>query len=147
MKFSWGTGITLSYVIFITVVIGVVIYFHTLDVNLVSDNYYEQEIKHQSKIDKAERANNLSEKPEIKIDGGNIYIKFPTLFNADEIEGSIVLFRPSNKNKDLTIPLNLNNDLRQNISTNKLDGGVWRIQIDWIARDISYYIEKIIMVN
>ncbi|MBU1095714.1 MAG: FixH family protein [Bacteroidetes bacterium] len=147
MKFSWGTGITLSYVIFITVVIGVVIYFHTLDVNLVSDNYYEQEIKHQGKIDKAERANNLSEKPDIKVDGRNIYIKFPTLFNADEIEGSIVLFRPSNKNKDLTIPLNLNNDLRQNISTNKLDGGVWRIQIDWIARDISYYIEKIIMVN
>jgi hypothetical protein len=97
MKFSWGTGITLSYVIFITVVIGVVIYFHTLDVNLVSDNYYEQEIKHQGKIDKAERANNLSEKPDIKVDGRNIYIKFPTLFNADEIEGSIVLFRPSNR--------------------------------------------------
>ena len=147
MKFSWGVGITLSYVIFITAIVGIVIYAHTIDVNLVSDNYYEQELKHQDLIEKKIRTQNLPNQVETKISAGKIDITFPKIFKPYELSGRINLFRPSDRNKDLTFNINTDSLMTQTIPTLDLSPGVWRVKIDWSAKNVGYYNEKILMIE
>ncbi len=147
MKISWGTGIALTIIVFMAAVISLVVYAHTLDVNLVSDNYYEQELKHQVLIDKKIRTQKLTEQLSTSLTGENIIVQFPRLFKSYEITGSIYLFRPSNRKEDLLVHLNLSSELQQIISTASLKQGLWRLKIDWTAGDSSYYNEKTIMIN
>lgn len=147
MKVSWGTGITITIVIFMAAVISLVIYAHTLDVNLVADNYYEQEIKHQSMIDKKMRAQKLSKQIKTVIEGDNIVVTFPDLFKYYEIGGTISLYRPSDRREDLLWNIDLNTELVQRIPSGTLSPGLWRLKVDWTARDSAYFNEKIIMIN
>jgi hypothetical protein len=147
MKFSWGVGITLTYVIFISSVVGIVIYMHTIDVNLVRDDYYEQELKHQDKIDKQTRSQALSENVQVKLDSVNLNISFPSEFKSYEVDGMLTVFRPSDREMDKTIKIDCNEAMIHKIPIAQLQKGVWRIKVDWQARNNTYYDEKIIMIN
>jgi hypothetical protein len=52
MKFNWGTGIVLSFIIFAASILMIVLFPFNQKADLVSDNYYEREIKFQEQIDK-----------------------------------------------------------------------------------------------
>src|SRR5690606_8492815 len=98
--------------------------FHKVD--LVDDNYYEEELKYQNIIDKKLRSNNLIEK--LLIETGDNYIKFkyPNLFKPEQITGSITFFRPSDKTKDFMIPVKAGLDGSQLVGKSKLEKGMWR---------------------
>lgn len=147
MKISWGTGLTIVIVTFLVATIGTVLYIMTIDVNLVADNYYEQEIKYQEQIDKIERTNLLPEQINVSVNGKIISVKFPSLFSYTEISGEIVLFRPSNKDFDVTVPIKIDSTYAQSISHPKLFKGLWKAKISWSTKNESYYNEEIIMVK
>ena len=52
MKFNWGTGIFLLYAGFAAVTIALVIFAMTKKVDLVTDNYYDKELKYEEQIQK-----------------------------------------------------------------------------------------------
>ena len=59
MKFNWGTGIVLAFVAFITFILYfVVLSFRDPASNhdLVTDDYYQKELKYQDDLDAAKRA-------------------------------------------------------------------------------------------
>ncbi len=59
---SWGKGIILVFVIFI-LGIGIMVYKSmTKNIDLVTSNYYEKELKYQEQIDKINNSNRLEEK-------------------------------------------------------------------------------------
>ena len=47
MKLNWGKGIFITYALFFVMIMSVVVYMSSLDVNLVTEDYYEKELKHQ----------------------------------------------------------------------------------------------------
>ena len=62
MKINWGTGIVLAFIGFIAFIMYFVI---SMNINkdyqhdLVTDDYYKEELEYQNDIDKEENANNL----------------------------------------------------------------------------------------
>jgi hypothetical protein len=147
MKLNWGTGIALTYIVFAAVVIGIVLFTFTIDVNLVTDNYYEKEIAYQEQIDKLNNTKALEEQLIISNTEKSIYLKFPTDFKERTIGGVINFYRPSDKNLDFSVPISLNNFGEQIIVSQRLASGMWKVIVEWNADEVDYFNEKIIMVN
>jgi hypothetical protein len=117
------------------------------DVSLVTDDYYQQELKYQDQIDKIERTNALSEKPAIDFDGLGVNISFPKLLIEKNVVGKIHFYRPSDPGLDFALPISLNSEGIQLISTKQLAAGYWRLKLNWMMNGKEYYNEKAIIIN
>jgi len=146
-RINWGTGILITIIIFMSITVLTGVYLMNQDVQLVTDNYYEKDLKYQNQIDKLNRTVALEEKVEIKFDGLNVELIFPASFEVDKISGEVYFYRPSDGKKDFTIPLTLNSEARQIIPVTRIDKGFWRIKLSWTSDGIEYYNERAITVN
>ena len=147
MKISWGTGILITIIIFMSITVLTGIYLMNQDVQLVTDNYYEKDLKYQNQIDKLNRTAALEENVEIKFDDFAVEIVFPESFSTEKISGEIYFYRPSDISKDFIIPLILNSERKQTIPVTRIDKGFWRIKLSWILEGDEYYNENVIIIN
>lgn len=143
---NWGIKITVLYVGFVILILSLVSMAMHQNVDLVSKDYYEQELKFQDKIDKGNRTNALKEPLTWEIKHGSLLLKFPEQFKGKKISGSIYFFRPSDETMDKTIPLSADT-LQLNIPTNQLKKGLYKMQINWEANKEEYYNEGIIQIK
>jgi len=147
VKLNWGSGIAIVISVFTIAGLSFIYYAFHQDVNLVKDNYYQDEIKYQDRIEEIKRTAKLSDKLEIKVSGSNILFNFPQNVNKDKIKGNILLYRPSDRKHDIFFPIELDSLSEQIKSTEKLVSGMWKAQVKWEIDTLSYYTEKIIMVQ
>ena len=147
MKLGWGVNIALFYGFFVIALLIVVFIFMRQDVGLVSPDYYAREIAYQEQIDRTNRTNELAETLEITMEPSQIVFSFPKNFESKNLGGRIHFYRPSNKEKDFVAGITADSSGNQIIDTGKLEKGLWKIKVDWRVRDVSYFNEKILMVN
>ena len=147
MKISWGTGIVLSFVVFITASVTGALIFMNQDVALVTEDYYSKELEYQQQIDKMQRAMDLDEQVLIELKASNVVFQFPKSFLQESITGEVLFYRPSDSTKDFRLSLNLDEDGFQYISTESLTKGFWRAQLSWTMNNEDYYIEKALSIN
>ena len=146
-RINWGTGILITIIIFMSITVLTGVFLMNQDVQLVTDNYYEKDLKYQNQIDKLNRTAALEEKVEIKFDGLNVELIFPSSFEADKISGEVYFYRPSDRKKDFKIPLTLDKEAKQIIPVTRIEKGFWRIKLNWSSDGIEYYNERAITVN
>lgn len=116
------------------------------DLNMVRDDYYEEELEFQAKIEKIKRTNDLTENLIVKQENNRIIFKFPSIFSSQSISGNIVLYRPSDSNLDVSFPISLDTSSLQYFPTESLLSGLWKIKIDWKSDATTYFNNEIIMV-
>lgn len=140
MKFNWGHGIVLSFVLFCTFVIYIVVQAFQLDVDLVSDTYYVDELGYQKTID--EKSNLAQSGVEVTFDQTNdqFLLKFPVQFKA--AAGDIYFYHPSREIFDKHYTIALNDQNEQVISKADLIKGRFKVKINWTVNDTPYYQEK-----
>jgi hypothetical protein len=147
MKFNWGFGIALVIVIF-AVGVGVLVYIAASQkVDLVADDYYDQELKHQDRIDESKRSSDLKEKIEVRAANSELKIIFPDSFLSRKITGSIMLYRPSDRKSDIMLPLVLDSANTQTILTSSFQKGLWRTKIMWEYEKEKYYQEEVVIIQ
>lgn len=131
----------LVYLVFVAGILFFVYKSSRQNEDLVTQDYYGEEIQYQKKIDQTARTNALSDTIVLKMLDGNLVIHFPSEFNKKKIAGDILLYCPSDENKDL----------RENFSTNdpvyamKLpvsNKGLYRLKLNWVVDGVTYYYEK-----
>ncbi|MCB0750549.1 MAG: FixH family protein [Ignavibacteriae bacterium] len=147
MKINWGVGITISIIIFTLITFWFVYFAFNQDVNLVRDDYYEAETQYNNRMETIKRTNALSENLNIRIVSNNIELSFPSNLLDKTITGNIILYRPSDRKLDINIPIKVEDSNLQLISTQNLLNGMWKIQVDWNVDNLSYFNEKILMVQ
>ena len=147
MKINWGFGITLSIIVFTLISIGLIYFAFNQKINLVRDDYYEAELEFDEKIEIVNRTSNLQEQLDINLVLNKVKLNFPPLSEYSGIKGNIILYRPSDRNLDIIIPIELDSNYTQTLYTGKLVKGMWKIQVDWIADSLTYFNEKIVMIN
>lgn len=141
MQFNWGTGIALFYTLFAGTMVYMVFKSTGYDHSLVREDYYAADLAYQ------EHYNKLSNSRELPLrvlhQAGSDVIKLELQIEREgrPIEGEVVFFRPSNQRHDFTLPLTLNADGLQNISTTDLLPGLWRMKIDWTLGKEAHYTE------
>jgi hypothetical protein len=147
MNFDWGKKIAALYIGFVVLVVGMVIFAMTKNTDLVSDNYYEKEIKYQEQIDKEKRTKELPEQVKIEYLGSYVSVKFPQTYNSKDIKGSILFYRPSEASRDFRLNIEPDENGEQKIMTNKFSKGIWKVQISWKMNGTDYYNESIVRID
>ena len=84
IKWNWGWGIFLTIVIFMGIIVAIVASMMNREVDLVTDRYYDKEIKFQQQIDKEKRTAALNENIKIDYSGRQSPFHFRKLINRKE---------------------------------------------------------------
>ncbi len=147
MKISWGVSLTIFIVFFLLSTLGVVYYTTTVDVQLVTDNYYEQELVFQKRIDRMKRTEKLAEKLKILSSNQVIEFNFPKIFDYRNISGEIYLYNPADEKMDEKYKIHLVNGYQLLLPTDNMKKGYWKAEVNWNVGDTLFYTEKRLMVR
>lgn len=142
MKISWGTGIWAFYGLFVLMIITLVGMSVSQKIDLVTDNYYEEELIYQGRIDKIAHAKQLAVPLKWEVVAEGIKIQFPT--DMKGVSGEVNFYCPSDKGKDFKVTIQPDASGSQFVSTQKAAAGRYKMQIDWQAKGVGYWNEGII---
>ncbi|OWY21324.1 hypothetical protein C7N43_24160 [Sphingobacteriales bacterium UPWRP_1] len=144
MNISWGWRIAFAYCGFVVFMLFMVFLCMRQDVDLVAENYYEQELNYEQQIQKQKNAQRLEQNVQLQYQTGNnqITVRYPK--TAEPAKGTIAFFRPSDKTLDFSIPVQPDTGGIQIIDAAQLKNGLWRIKMEWSVGKTPYYTEKTI---
>lgn len=140
---NWGWKIFFVFLAFVGFVLFMVFKALRQDFQLVSDNYYEKEIKYQGEIDRIRNAQALSERLVIEYQPvkQSVVLTYPS-DQKEAIEGNVYFFRPSDSGEDQEFIINPDERGVQVISVKSLKKGLWQVKINWTYGAIEYQEEK-----
>lgn len=144
MRISWGTGIVLAFAAFIIFILYFVVLASTenkANHDLVTREYYKEELAYQQEIDAEQNALAYAKATTFTKTGEGLVITLPENFNFDNTQGTVSLYRPSNKHLDFDLPVSLSNS-HLLIPDKQLLDGRWDIRISWSSNQQNYLIKK-----
>ena len=144
MKFNWGTGIIIAFIAFISFIMYFIVQMNidkTYDHELVTENYYGQELKFQTDINAEIHSQSLEQDLTWRRSPKGILIEFPENIQVNNIKGRVFLYRPSDKNLDFETPISLT-DHSLLIPDKRLLDGRWNLRVEWHVNDHSYLYKK-----
>jgi hypothetical protein len=147
IKLNWGTGILITFIVFMASVLIQVFFYMNTKVDLVTDNYYEKEMVYEDHLSKVRNTGELTEEVEITYSGREIKIAFPEGRQYTKIKGSLLFYRPSDSSRDFTLNLEPGKNLVQTISTQNISSGYWIVKMNWEYENVSYYNEKPLLID
>ena len=140
MKLNWGTGIVIamiSFMIFILTFVYRSVVMDEYQHELVSEDYYGDELHYQEEIDKLKNATYLETDVALTRSPEGLVIQFPKDLESSKISGTVYLQRPSNKSLDLRLPIELTTgDLL--VPDESLASGKYIVVVDWKHEDSEY---------
>lgn len=142
MKFNWGHGLT-TFIALGIIGILTLVYFTTRErIDLVTEDYYPKELKYEDQIAKIKNYQALKEKITLE-ESDVLWMHFPPMVQVSaDISGTIHIYRPSDKDKDMTFPVSLNEDFKQVLPMKGLPRGKYEISVDWQANDQAYFYKQ-----
>ncbi|WP_158975441.1 FixH family protein [Cellulophaga sp. L1A9] len=140
MKINWGTSIVIAFVCFISFILFFVIRMnidHKANHDLVTEEYYKEELGFQKEIDAENNANDDNKNIEVEKTTEGLVITFPKNIDNTVVKGTVSLYRPSNKHLDFDFPIRLS-DSHLLVPDKRLLEGRWDIKISWEYKDEEY---------
>lgn len=141
---NWGKWIVVAFVVFAGLIATLVVVSMRTDVNLVTKNYYADEIAYQAQLDRKNNTEALELKPEIALDQTYLKVYFPAVSYVEY--GELKLFRPSDAGLDQQFKLSASADSVQVFKVKPLTTGSYRIKLMWAMEGKEYYLEKLISI-
>jgi hypothetical protein len=148
-RINWGTGIIISFVLFISFIMYFVLTVQSnskYDNELVVEEYYKHDAHFGDEMIRIQNAHDLIQKPSITYASNGIVVAFPKSFISKNIKGNVALYRPSNKKMDFVVPISLSESSLL-IPKNSLLGGLWDINMEWQYEGKSYLTKETIYIN
>lgn len=132
-KFHWGHGIMIALASFIIFILAMIFFFPNGQQNseMVSENYYEDELAFQQIIDAKNNADHLAEKPKYIQNNDGIVIEFPQGISPDGGFVNFNLFRTDDANLDVKKELQLDQNKKIEIPAKILSKGSYTLKISW----------------
>lgn len=148
-RFSWGVGIWLLYGGFVVFILACVGFASMQTFDLVEDEYYERGVTYQKQMDKVQRTQALTEKPTARYDAASMayVVTFPASFARERVNGTVMVYRPSNSQYDKSVAIALDSTRSMIIPMNNAPTGLWKIKMDWQYDGQSYYQEEVFVLG
>jgi len=142
---NWGKSIILAFVIFGAFIATLVTVCMRQDVDLVTKEYYKEELVYQSQIERIAHTAMLDHKPVLNIEGGYILkVTYPDFHRLNS--GVLQLFRPSDPDLDKEFALRRTHDGAQYFSTSGMKKGMYRARMRWTMDGEDFFIEQVIQL-
>ncbi len=140
----WPWAILLTFVVFISGTAGLVVMACSQKVDLVNQNYYEQELRFQGQIDRVKRTEGLSAPATVAYDPARQQIRFclPPEQRQGEVSGRIELYRPSAAGQDRQFELHPDSQGMQTVDASRLSHGLWKVRVTWRVQGQEYFLDQ-----
>lgn len=143
---NWGNKLVFVFIAFASL-IGTMVYkaMHT-KYELVSQDYYKEELRYQDKIDGRINAAKIS-KIRISQDAEAVEIHLPVEMQGRTVKGEAWFYCKTDAVKDRRIPLEMGTGGTQMVMKNKLPKGNYELKLNWESGSEKYYSEEKLTVN
>ncbi|MGN6567173.1 MAG: FixH family protein [Flavipsychrobacter sp.] len=146
MQINWGTKIAILYLSFVALIVTLVVSSMHQKFDLVSKDYYKQEIEYQRVIDASKNQAALSAPVAITKSGNEVIVNFPQDFKNKSISGTIQFYSPIDASMDKQFNIAaMNNSMA--INNKDLQKTNYKVKLSWQADGKNYYQESDINMN
>lgn len=140
MKINWGTGITITIVLFAGLMAFMVYMSVQQDFELVSENYYEEELRYQEIIDKKKNALQLEGRAGLSIEEDGIYLQLPSDLQDKQKEVNIYMYHEQGARFDFeTEVAGMENKFA--IPFESIHKGKWIAKVNVNCEGVDYYFD------
>jgi hypothetical protein len=139
---NWGNKLLLVFAIFGSGMSYMVYRCMQTPVDLVSKEYYKEELAYQQVIDGARRANALSQQPRLSATDAGLHLQLPPEMKEKTLTGQIRFYCPADAARDRDIPLLASPDASQVIPKELLPPGQYTVSISWNAAGTNYFSQQ-----
>lgn len=145
----WPYGIIAAFAIFISGTVALIVLACTHRTDLVSADYYEQEIKFQNHLDRLRRTKELDVTGAVAYDSAKqrITISLPSEQIRQAVSGRVELYRPSAAGLDRQIALTPDRNGVQVVETRDLRPGLWKVRVSWSVGENDYFMDQRIVID
>lgn len=114
--------------------------------DLVSKDYYKDELRYQDKIDGMANAAKVSDVT-VSQDSNNVIVDFPKELNGYKTEGEAWFYCATDDVKDKKIALQVDANGRQTFPKNQLSKTNYLLKLSWKIGNSNYFAEKSVIIK
>lgn len=144
---SWGTKIFILYGGFVALIAFLVVSSMRQNVDLVTEDYYQQELQYQTRIDQTDAAIKSGFSPAIVVNDSHVNIVFPDTVRSLGVAGEVVFYRPDNKALDYSENISLDNTGKMSLARSNFSTGMYQAKILWQSSGKDYYYESTVHIK
>lgn len=141
VKIGWGWKVGLLYSSFVAMMIVLVIASNKQEFDLVSKDYYKDEISYQQVLDANRNQVGLAGTLTISANETTVKIGFPAEFHGKAITGKIYFYSVVQNDWDKTFPI-LAEENAVIIDRSLLQHTNYKVKINYRVDDKDYYLEN-----
>lgn len=141
MRISWGYKIFIAYSLFAVGILFLAYKASRQNFDLVTENYYDAELKYQDVIDQKSNVAVLSEAPRVSHTLKTVSLQLPAEFANKSVRGEMYLYRPSDAGKDIRKNFSTQDGFYQ-LDLGKDLSGAYELKLSWEAGGKRFYHEK-----
>lgn len=140
----WPYGIIAVFAVFILATVGLIVLASLNRMELVSGDYYEQELRFQRQLDTVNRTRALGDKASVALDATrkHLVIAVPSEHVGQLAGGKIHLYRPSAAGLDRRVNLELNPQGRQMVDVSAMPHGLWKVRVQWKVGADDFFLDE-----
>ena len=145
----WPYAIIGWFVIFASALAAWATFAIRQKLDLVSPDYYEQEIRYQDQVDRLNRTSGVRGEVVVQYDGakGEVTLRLPAVGPVDAVSGQVQFYRPADARLDFVVPLAVDSVGGQRIDVKGVRGGHWKVRPQWTIKNREYFIEQTVVLN
>jgi hypothetical protein len=133
---NWGNRLVVVFIVF-GAFIGYMVYRSvTTKIDMVTKDYYNEELKYQHVIDATNNANQLEKDILVSVTGREVVIQMPMEKN---IRGNILFYCPSDAKNDVRKELSTGMNGSQAFDIALFNEGQYEVKIDWEVEGKKYF--------
>ena len=141
MKLSWGYKIMFVYIAFVAGMGFLVFKASSQKFDLVTKDYYDQELKYQQVIDQSANTSRLSAPITIDRNLSDLKISFPDEMKNKKKFVDFYLYYPADAKKDFRKSFESNeNEITQALPVGMK--GMYELKLTWETEGVKYYHEQ-----
>lgn len=147
MSISWGNRILLTLIVFVSLM-GTLAYkaIHTT-YELVSPEYYKDELAYQKTIDANNNSNQLSEKLQFQLSKEALQLVVPTEQKEKAFTATAYFYCADHTAFDKTFTVNYQPGQPFSIPTSELKGSAYTVKLNWTVNNTAFYNEQQIRIR
>jgi hypothetical protein len=142
---NWGNKLVLVFVAF-ALFMGYMVYRAvSTKYDLVSKDYYKDELRYQERIDGVKNAVALGDVT-ISQDSTAIQIQLPKEHKGYAVKGEVFFYCITDDSKDFKLPLQVDSIATQVVMKKQLQKAPYQVKLNWqVGRDAFYNEQKLIV--
>jgi hypothetical protein len=142
---NWGNKLVMVFVVF-ALFMGYMVYRAvSTKYDLVSKDYYKDELRYQERIDGVKNAVALGDVA-ISQDSTAIQIQLPKEHKGYAVKGEVLFYCITDDSKDFKLPLQVDSIATQVVMKKQLQKAPYQVKLNWqVGKDAFYNEQKLIV--